>query len=273
RAFADVQIVVAPGILDDRVVDLIPGDPDRMIDDDAAQGNDGDFGRAAADVDDHGADRFFDREARPDRGRHRFFDRVGFARPGRERRVFGGPFFDFGDAGGNADDDAGMGSQEALQMDLADEVMEHHLDGVEIGDDAVFERTDGDDAFRGLADHRLGFGPDAEGAAGAGVDRHHARLGNDDPFPPHVDQRVGSAEVDAQVTAEEAEESREGPDQSVGPPRSTASGDDVGSRAPVWRTGRQAAPSFVAAERVGWRRTEYSMARASHKQQQATLAP
>jgi hypothetical protein len=59
-----------------------------------------------------------------------------------------------------------VGRHQPLHVDLADEVVEHHLDGVEVGDDAVLERADGDDALRGLADHRLRLGADAEGPAG-----------------------------------------------------------------------------------------------------------
>ena len=84
--------------------------------------------------------------------------------------------------------------------------MEHHLHSVEVGDDAVFERTHGDDALRGLADHRLGFSAHAEGAPGPGVDGYHARLGDDDALAAHVDEGVGSPEIDAEIAAEHPEE-------------------------------------------------------------------
>ena len=84
--------------------------------------------------------------------------------------------------------------------------MEHHLDGVEVGDDAVLEGTHGDDALGRLADHRLGFGAHAEGAPGPGVDGDHARLGDDDALAAHVDEGVGGAEIDAEIAAEHPEE-------------------------------------------------------------------
>src|SRR5262249_57958235 len=114
--------------------------------DDAAEGDDGDLGGAAADVDDHIADRFVDRQTGADHGGDRLLDGVGLAGAGREGGVFHRAFFDLGDAGGDADDDAAVGRHHALEVDLADEVVEHHLDGVEVGDDAVLEGADRDDA-------------------------------------------------------------------------------------------------------------------------------
>ena len=78
----------------------------RVVDDDAAEGDDGDLGGAAADVDDHAADRLVDRQAGADRGGHRLLDGVGLARAGGEGGVLGGALLDLGDAGGDADDDA-----------------------------------------------------------------------------------------------------------------------------------------------------------------------
>ena len=95
--------------------------------------------------------------------------------------------------------------------------MQHHLDGVEVGDDPVFQGTHGHDAFRGLADHGLGFSAHAEGTPGAGIDGHHTRLGDDDAFPPHVDEGVGSPEIDAEIAAEHPEKLRQGSEQPSAP--------------------------------------------------------
>ena len=56
--------------------------------DDAAQTDDGDVGRATADVDDHVAVRFRDRQSRAYGRGHRFFDEVNF----RSFRAIGGIF-------------------------------------------------------------------------------------------------------------------------------------------------------------------------------------
>ena len=77
---------------------------------------------------------------------------------------------------------------------------------VEVGDDAVLERPDGDDVARSTADHPLGLGADGEDAGGGGVDRDDADGSlSTMPLAADVDERVGGAEVHGHVTAEERE--------------------------------------------------------------------
>src|SRR3712207_1228858 len=122
-------------------------------------------------------------------------------------------------------------------------------DGVEVGDDAVFEGADGDDALGGLADHRVGLAADAEGAPGLGVDGDDARLGDDDALAADVDEGVGRAEVDAEVPAEEPEQGREGADHT-----GATSGLDGGDRRRRVR-GRlsRSGPALRRAQRTGCR--------------------
>ena len=84
RLLADQQLVLALGVVDDRLVQLVAADADRLRDDDAAERDHRDLARAAADVDDHRAGRLADRQAGADRRRHRLLDQVGLARAGRE---------------------------------------------------------------------------------------------------------------------------------------------------------------------------------------------
>jgi hypothetical protein len=89
---------------------------------------------------------------------------------------------------------------------LLDEVAQHLLRDVEVGDHAVLERPDRGDGSRGAAQHPLGFDPDRVDLARARVDRHHGRLGEHDPAAAHVHQRIGGAEVHGHVaTAEPGE--------------------------------------------------------------------
>ena len=81
-----------------------------------------------------------DGEAGADRGGHRLLDQVGLSGAGRERRLLDGSLLDAGDARRDADDDSRVG--EAVLVDLLDEVAEHLLRDVEVGDDAVLERAD-----------------------------------------------------------------------------------------------------------------------------------
>ena len=57
RSFADQQVLVAADIGDDRFVHLVAAHAHRARIDDAAERKHGDFRRAAADIDDHGARR------------------------------------------------------------------------------------------------------------------------------------------------------------------------------------------------------------------------
>src|SRR3712207_9455941 len=57
RLLADEQLVLALGVVDDRLVELVAADADGLRDDDATERDDRDLGGAAADVDDHRARR------------------------------------------------------------------------------------------------------------------------------------------------------------------------------------------------------------------------
>ncbi|MNL47838.1 hypothetical protein D3C87_1706470 [compost metagenome] len=92
-------------------------------------------------------------------------------------------------------------------MDLLDEVLEHGLGHVEVGDDAVHQGPDGDDVAGGTAQHLLGLLADRERcAAVALLDGDHRGLAQHDPIAPHEHQGIGGAKIDAHVAAEAAEE-------------------------------------------------------------------
>ena len=109
-----------------------------------------------------------------------------------------------GHAGGHADDDARM--RPAVLVHLLDEVAEHLLGDVEVGDDAVLQRPDGLDRPGRAPQHPLGLDAHGVHLAGARVDRDDARLAQHDAAPTHVDERVRRAEVDRHVAATEAGE-------------------------------------------------------------------
>src|SRR5690606_26795140 len=76
RLFADQHAVVAADVVDDGFVELVAADAHAAFIDHAAQRDDADFGRAAADVDHHGTGRFGDRQTGTDCGSHRFLDQI-----------------------------------------------------------------------------------------------------------------------------------------------------------------------------------------------------
>src|SRR5690606_16664610 len=102
--FADQHAVVAADVVDDGLVELVAADPDRALVDHAAQGNDADFGSAAADIDHHRAGGFGNRQAGADGGRHGFFDQVDLGGAGAQRRFTDRAPLDLGRTAGHADD-------------------------------------------------------------------------------------------------------------------------------------------------------------------------
>ena len=201
---ADQQLVLALDVVDDRLVHLVAADAQRLRDDDPAERDHGDLGRAAADVDDHVPGRLGDRQPGADRGGHRLLDQVRLARAGGQRRLLDRALLDAGDARRDADDDARM--REPVLVHLLDEVAQHLLGHVEVGDHAVLQRADRADRAGRAAEHPLRLEPDRVHVARALVDRDHRRLGEHDAAPAHVHERVGGAEVDGHVTAAETGE-------------------------------------------------------------------
>src|SRR4051812_23060799 len=96
-------------------------------------------------------------------------------------------------------------------MHLLDEVLEHSFDHIKVGDYAIFKGANGYDMAWGLADHGLSLSTHSIGTVTIllinGDDRG---LGHDDTFPSHMNKGICRAEVDAQVTAEQAEQSVQG---------------------------------------------------------------
>src|ERR1044072_752279 len=126
--------------------------------------------------------------ARADRGRHRLLDEVRLAGAGGRARLLDRALLDARHAGGHADDDARM--RPAVLMDLLDEVAQHLLRHVEVGDDAVLQRADRRDRPRRAAEHPLRLDPHGVHFAAARVDRDDRRLGQPHAAPAPVDEGV-----------------------------------------------------------------------------------
>src|SRR5205085_4381282 len=201
-ALADEEVVLALDVLRDGLVHLVAGDAHRPRVDDAGQRYDGDVGGAAADVHDHVAVRLRDGEAGADGRAHRLLDQVDFAGLGAVGRVLDGAALDLRDLRGDADDDAGADPGLAV-VGLSDEVLEHLLGHLEVGDDAVLHRADGDDVAGGAAQHLLRLLADGLGRVGDLVDGDDGRLRDDDAAPLGVDERVRGAEVYGEIAGEQ----------------------------------------------------------------------
>ncbi len=198
----DQQLVLALDVIDDRLVHLVAAHAQRLRDDDPAQGDDGDLGRAAADVDNHVSRRLRDRKSRADRGGHRLLDQVRLSRARAERCLFHRTLLHACDAGRNADDDARM--CKAVLVHLLDEVTQHLLRHVEVGDDAVLERADCGDRPGRAAEHPLRLDTDGVHLACALVDRDDRGFREHDPAPSDVHECVRGPEVHGHIAAAEA---------------------------------------------------------------------
>ncbi len=144
-----------------------------------------------------------------DGGRHRLLDQPRPAGARVDGGVAHGPLLDLGHAGRDADQHARATDLGEALVHLGDEVANHLLGDVEVADDPVAQRPDGHDVGRRAAHHALRLRADGEHALGAGVHGHHARLADDDAAVADGDQRVGRAEIDPDVVAEEAEQAVE----------------------------------------------------------------
>ncbi len=201
RLVAYEQVVGLLDVLDDHLVHLVPPDTYRDVRHDAVQGYDGDLGRAAADVDDHVSRGLVDGEPHTDRCGDGFRDEVDIPRPRVLRRVGNGPPFDLGDSGRDTDDYPGA-YEETLLLRFPDELTQHHLGDLEIGDDTVLHGPHRYDMIRGLPQHRLGLRSDRVDLLGLLIDRDDRGFVQHDAVALDVDQRVGRPEIDRYIVRE-----------------------------------------------------------------------
>ena len=118
----------------------------------------GDFGRAAAYVDNHVAFGGLYVEADAEGCGHRLVNHVDVATVGMFRRVAHGAYFDFRRARGYAHDHAQRRREPVvLGAGLLDEAAYHQLGGVEVGDDALAQGAHGAYAGVPFALHQVGF--------------------------------------------------------------------------------------------------------------------
>ncbi len=81
------------------------------------------------------------------------------------------------------------------------EMLDHLLGNINVGDDSVTKRADCLDLIGGLAHHELGVVANRLDPLDPidGFDRHHRRLVEHDPAAADIDQRIGRAQVDRHV--------------------------------------------------------------------------
>ena len=121
------------------------------------------------------------------------------------RRIADGALLHLRDLARDADDDA-RAHPDLPVVRLLDEVVEHALGVLEVGDDAVLHRPDRDDVAGRAAEHLLGFLADGLDLAGLLVHGDDRRLADDDSLALAEHQGVRRAEVDGKVVGEQGED-------------------------------------------------------------------
>ena len=118
--------------------------------------------------------------------------------------VADGPDFDLGTAAGNAYDDLKVRGEDgvAVVIDLLDKTADHHLGGVEVGDDAIPQGPYRFDSGVGLLVHQLGFLAESDAFACIVIDCHDTRLVKDD-FVVLENDGVGGSEIHGKFLGEE----------------------------------------------------------------------
>ena len=197
-ALTDEQVVLALDERDDGLVEHVACHPDAAGRHDAAQRDDGDLGRAAADVHDHAAGGLADGQACTDGRSHGLLDDGDLAGTSLQGRLTHRAALDFRHAGRDADDHAGAG-EHAVAAGLLQEVLQQIGRDVKVRNNAVLQGADGDDAAGGAADDGLCLGAHAADLIGLGVHRHNGRLAHDDALSLHVNQGVGCTQINANV--------------------------------------------------------------------------
>src|SRR5919202_2653573 len=124
--------------------------------------------------------------------------------------------FDLGHARRNTDDHARFGHDGEALMYLANEVVQHQLGDIDVTDDAVFQRTNGDDVGRRTTNHALRVRTDGQRPFGLGIDRDHRGLIDDDALAAYQHERVRRAEIDTNITGKNAHDAVERIAQSKG---------------------------------------------------------
>src|SRR4029453_635013 len=111
---------------------------------------------------------------------------------------------DLGHLGGDPDHDPRPHQRRAV-VSAVDEVRQHLLGDLEVGDHAVLHRTDRDDVAGGAAQHVLGVAADGFDLAGDAVDRHDRRLRDHDALALRVDERVPGPAVYREIARPDAQ--------------------------------------------------------------------
>ena len=202
HALAHAHVVLAAHVLLDVGGKVVAGHFDGVVGHDAAQRDDGDFGRTAAYVDDHVALRLRHVDAHADSGGHRFEEQEHVASAGVFSRVAYGAQFHFRAAARYAHHHAERGREQTLAaVHHFDESAQHLFGGVEVCYHAIAQRSDDAYLVVGFLVHLFGLAAHGNHFFRVAVQGYDRRLVDYD-FAAADDDGIGRSEVDGQFLCE-----------------------------------------------------------------------
>src|SRR4029077_14169978 len=148
--------------------------------DDPTERGDRNLGGAASYVDHHRSRSGLHRQSGADRRRHRLLDEMRLARAGHGGGVRDRSLLNLRDAGRDTDHDTRVADVPRAVVGTRDEVPDHLLGMIEVRDHTIAQWTYSHDVRRCPPQHPPRLGADAEHLTGAGADRDHRWLVDDD---------------------------------------------------------------------------------------------
>ena len=82
---------------------------------------------------------------------------------------------------------------------LRNKIFDHLFGTVNIGDNAVGKRSDGNDAARRFIEHTLRFGTDGSDSLCPFFDGDDGRFVYNDALAAHIDQRIAGTQIDSDI--------------------------------------------------------------------------
>ena len=197
-ALTHQHIVLAAHILHHSLVELVAGHLDGGRLHHTGQADNGNIAGAAADVHHHVAIRQGNVNAGADSRGHRLLNKIHPPGAGLDAGIHHGALLHLGDAGGHADDDAGL-EEVAAAGNLAHKFLEHPLGHIVVGDDTLPQRTNGHDVAGGTSQHGLSIGAHLQELAVILVDSHHGRLIEHNALALYIHQNGGRSQIDTNI--------------------------------------------------------------------------
>ena len=200
----DDDAEIAAHIINNGAIKAVAADADGSRIDDAVQRNHRHFRRAAADIDHHGAVSLIDRNTGANRRRHRFLNQKDLASARALGGITDGALLHLGRAGRHTYQNTRRRTESALAaMRAVNKMLEHHRGNLEISDDAILQRPYRRQIARRAPQHLFRLRTISDNLLPPVLrifrDRHHRRLIQNQSFTTHINQRVGSAQVNRQI--------------------------------------------------------------------------